>query len=157
MNLHFLLNGKAMEWEIAPDETLLHLLRTCGMHSVRGGCETSNCGICTVWVNERPILSCSYPAARAEGKRITTLEGVRSEAEELMRHMAAEGADQCGYCSPGFLMAALAMLRELKDPSDEEIRHYLAGNLCRCTGYESQMRALREICEGRRSRCCEKN
>ena len=69
-----------------------------------------------------------------------------------MRYMAEEGADQCGYCSPGFLMSALAMLRELDDPSDDEIRRYLAGNLCRCTGYESQMRAIRRLYEGRRSK-----
>ena len=151
MRLKFQLNGRSVEREIAPDETLLRLLRDCGMHSVRGGCDTSNCGICTVWVEGKPVLSCGYPAARAEGRRVTTLEGVRAEAEELMQYMADEGADQCGYCSPGFLMAALAMLRELDDPSDAEIRRYLAGNLCRCTGYESQMRALRRLCEGRRA------
>ena len=151
MKLKFQLNGRNMEREIAPDETLLHLLRDCGMHSVRSGCDTSNCGICTVWVDGVPVLSCSYPAARAEGRRVTTLEGVRSEAEELMTYMAGEGADQCGYCSPGFLMSVLAMTRELDDPTDDEIRHYLAGNLCRCTGYESQMRAIRKLYEGRRA------
>ena len=150
MKLNFTLNDRKMEREIAPDETLLHMLRGCGMHSVRSGCDTSNCGICTVWVDDAPVLSCSYPAARAEGRRVTTLEGVRSEAEELMRYMADEGADQCGYCSPGFLMSVLAMLREYENPTDSEIRHYLAGNLCRCTGYESQMRAIRKLYEGRR-------
>ena len=151
MRLKFQLNGRSVEREIAPDETLLRLLRDCGMHSVRGGCDTSNCGICTVWVDGAPVLSCSYPAARAEGRRVTTLEGVRAEAGELMEYMAAEGADQCGYCSPGFLMSVLAMLRELDDPTDGEIRRYLAGNLCRCTGYESQMRAIRKLYEGRRT------
>ena len=152
MKLKFELNGRNIEREIAPDETLLHLLRDCGMHSVRSGCDTSNCGICTVWVDEKCVLSCGYPAARAEGRRVTTLEGVRDEAGELMKYMADEGADQCGYCSPGFLMSALMMLRELDDPTDDEIRHYLAGNLCRCTGYESQMRALRRVYEGRRGK-----
>ena len=152
MKLKFQLNGRNIEREITPDESLLHALRGCGLHSVRSGCDTSNCGICTVWVDDRPVLSCSYPAARAEGRRVTTLEGVRDEAGELMRYMADEGADQCGYCSPGFLMSALAMLRELDDPSDDEIRRYLAGNLCRCTGYESQMRAIRKLCEGRRAK-----
>ena len=152
MKLKFLLNEKSVEREIAPDQTLLQLLRDCGMHSVRGGCDTSNCGICTVWVDDKCVLSCGYPAARAEGRRVTTLEGVRAEAEELMRCMAEEGADQCGYCAPGFLMSALKMLRELNDPTDDEIRHYLAGNLCRCTGYESQMRAIRRVYEGRRDK-----
>ena len=150
MKLKFQLNGRNVEREIAPDETLLRLLRDCGMHSVRSGCDTSNCGICTVWVDDKCVLSCGYPAARADGRRVTTLEGVRGEAEALMRAMADEGADQCGYCSPGFLMAALKMLRELDDPTDDEIRRYLAGNLCRCTGYESQMRAIRKVYEGRR-------
>ena len=152
MKLNFELNGRKLEREIAPDETLLHLLRACGMHSVRSGCDTSNCGICTVWVDDRPVLSCGYLAARAEGRRVTTLEGARAETEELMNYLAAEGADQCGYCSPGFIMCALAMFRELDDPSDEEMRRYLAGNLCRCTGYESQMRALAKYAEGRRSK-----
>lgn len=152
MKLNFELNGRKIAREIAPDETLLHLLRDCGMHSVRGGCDSSNCGICTVWVDGKPVLSCGYPAARAEGRRVTTLEGVHAEAEELMRALADEGADQCGFCSPGFLMCALAMFRELENPTEDEMRRYLAGNLCRCTGYASQMRALAKYAEGRRSR-----
>ena len=152
MTLNFELNGRKLARELAPDETLLHLLRGCGMHSVRGGCDSSNCGICTVWVDGKPVLSCGYPAARAEGKAVTTLEGVKGEAEELMKLLAAEGADQCGYCSPGFIMCALAMFRELGEPTDEEMRRYLAGNLCRCTGYASQMRALAKYREGRRAK-----
>lgn len=152
MKLNFELNGKKRSREIAPDETLLHLLRACDMHSVRGGCDTSNCGICTVWVDEKPVLSCGYLAARVEGRRVTTLEGVRGEAEALMNCLAAEGADQCGYCSPGFLMCALAMFRELGRPDEAQMRHYLAGNLCRCTGYESQMRALVKYADGRPSK-----
>lgn len=149
MNVSFYLNGKAVTKEIGPGESLLELLRDCNCSSVRSGCDTANCGICTVWVENAPILSCSYPAARADGKHVTTLEGVRPEAEELMVLLAEEGADQCGFCSPGFLMAALAMLRELSNPTEEEIRHYLAGNLCRCTGYVSQARALRKLYEKR--------
>ena len=152
MKLRFELNGRRTEREIAPDETLLQTLRACNLHSVRSGCDSSNCGICTVWVDAKPILSCSYSAARAEGRRVTTLEGVRAEAEGLMTYMAAEGAEQCGYCRPGVQMSVLAMTRELEDPTDDEIRHYLAGNLCRCTGYESQMRAIRKVYEGRRGK-----
>ncbi len=152
MTLNFALNGRKLSREIAPDETLLQLLRDCGMHSVRSGCDTSNCGICTVWVDGKPVLSCGYLAARVEGRAVTTLEGVKDEAEALMRCLAAEGADQCGYCSPGFLMCALAMFRELENPGDAEMRAYLAGNLCRCTGYASQMRALAKYAEGRRSK-----
>ena len=151
MKLSFVLNGKAVVREILPDDSLLTVLRAAGCSSVRGGCDTSNCGICTVWVDDLPILSCSYPAARAEGKRVTTLEGVRAEAEEIMTLMAEEGADQCGFCSPGFIMTVLAMLRELDDPDEAEIEHYLAGNLCRCTGYASQHRMLKKLYEKRRS------
>ena len=149
MIVKFELNGRQLTKDVAPGETLLEMLRKHGISSVRSGCDTANCGICTVWVDEKPILSCSYPAARADGKRITTLEGVRAEAEELMTALAEEGADQCGFCSPGFLMGAIAMLRELDDPSEEEIRAYLSGNLCRCTGYMSQARALKKLYEKR--------
>lgn len=83
------------------------------------------------------------PAARAEGKEIITLEGLQEEAVNFGRFLAKEGAEQCGYCSPGFIMNVIAMMRELKDPSIEEIKEYLAGNLCRCSGYEGQMRAIR--------------
>lgn len=144
MKLNFTLNGKPVTTEITPDTSLLTVLRALGCHSVRSGCETANCGICTVWVQGVPILSCSYPAARAEGKAITTVEGVRTEADRLIRFMAEEGADQCGFCSPGFLMTVLAMQRELSNPTEEEIARYLAGNLCRCTGYVSHGRMLRK-------------
>lgn len=144
MTLKFILNGKPVSCEIAPDASLLSVLRSLGCHSVRSGCESANCGICTVWVQGAPVLSCSYPAPRAEGLAVTTVEGVRAEADRLIRFMAQEGADQCGFCSPGFLMTVLAMQRELRNPTEEEIAHYLAGNLCRCTGYVSHSRMLRK-------------
>ena len=122
---------------------LLDLLRDMGCYSVKRGCDTTNCGLCTVLVNGKPSLSCAMPAARAEGKEIITLEGLQEEAVDFGRFLAKEGAEQCGYCSPGFIMNVIAMMRELKDPSIEEIKEYLAGNLCRCSGYEGQMRAIR--------------
>ncbi len=149
MKVEFILNGRPERLELDPAASLLAALRAAGIHSVRSGCDTANCGICTVWVDEAPVLSCSYPAARAAGKRITTVEGVGPEAQELMQALAEEGADQCGFCSPGFIMCALAMLRELKNPSDDEIKAYLEGNLCRCTGYMSQQRAIRRVYEKR--------
>ena len=149
MKLSFVLNGRPETAEIDPAQSLLDTLRKCGVHSVRSGCDTGNCGICTVWVDGVPVLSCSYPAARAEGKTVTTVEGAKEEAQELMEALAAEGADQCGFCSPGFIMCALAMLKELENPTEDEIKAYLAGNLCRCTGYMSQLRALKSICEKR--------
>lgn len=149
MKLNFMLNGKPECVEASPEDSLLEILRRCGCHSVRQGCDSGNCGICTVWVDSAPVLSCSYCALRAEGKEVTTVEGVREEAGELMQIMAEQGAEQCGFCSPGFIMSALAMFRELSDPTEEEIRRYLAGNLCRCTGYVSQARALRRVYEMR--------
>ena len=136
-------NGEMFRREAPPGTMLLDFLRSCGFASVKQGCGTSNCGLCTVWVDGRPILSCTYPAARAQGREVTTLEGVSREAAQFGRFMAAQGAEQCGYCSPGFIMSVLAMERELENPTDEDIRRYLAGNLCRCTGYASHMRALR--------------
>ena len=88
------------------------------------------------------MLSCSVLAARADGHEITTLEGLQKESEEFAGFLAREGADQCGFCSPGLIMNVLAMERELVNPKTDEVREYLAGNLCRCTGYASQLRAL---------------
>lgn len=149
MLIEFVLNGKNVTKDIRPDAPLLEVLRELNMYSVRSGCDTANCGICTVWVDGKPVLSCSYPAPRVQGHEVTTLEGVKDEAQEIMELLAEEGADQCGYCSPGFLMTVLAMLKELDDPTDEEMDAYLAGNLCRCSGYVSQKRALRRLVDRR--------
>lgn len=142
MEVKFQLNGKPAAADIEPDCMLLDLLRDMGCYSVKRGCDTTNCGLCTVLVDGKPSLSCAMPAARAGGKEIVTLEGLQEEAEDFGRFLAKEGAEQCGYCSPGFIMNVIAMMRELKDPSIEEIKEYLAGNLCRCSGYEGQMRAI---------------
>lgn len=142
MEVKFQLNGKPAAADIEPDCMLLDLLRDMGCYSVKRGCDTTNCGLCTVLVDGKPSLSCAMPAARAEGKEIVTLEGLQEEAEDFGRFLAKEGAEQCGYCSPGFIMNVIAMMRELIDPSIEEIKEYLAGNLCRCSGYEGQMRAI---------------
>ncbi|MGI6030494.1 MAG: (2Fe-2S)-binding protein [Eubacteriales bacterium] len=143
------LNGKKIVDDIAPDEMLLDFVRRHGCYSVKRGCDTTNCGLCTIWVDEKPVLSCSYLAARAEGRSVTTLEGVQEEAKALGECMASEGAEQCGFCSPGFIMAALAMRRELHNPTEAEINEYLKGNLCRCTGYMSHMRAIKKWMEVR--------
>lgn len=142
MKLQVVLNGKKVEAEIHPNMMLLDFVREQGMKSVKRGCDTGNCGLCTVWVDDKPVLSCSTLAARVNGKKVTTLEGVQEEAEEFSQFLAMEGADQCGFCSPGFIMAVLALKRENPHPTAEEMKEYLAGNLCRCTGYQSQYRAL---------------
>ena len=142
MKITFVLNGKTVSVETAPDENLLSLLRGIGIMSIKCSCDTANCGCCTVWVNGKPTLSCAYPAPRADGQEITTLEALTQEAESFAAYMADEGADQCGFCNPGFVMNVLAMKRELTDFSEENIRTYLAGNLCRCSGFASQHRAI---------------
>ena len=142
MEIQFTLNGKMVSAEVAADTRLLDLLREKGCYSVKCGCETSNCGLCTVWMDGMPVLSCSVLAVRAEEHEITTLEGLQEEAKEFGFYLAAEGADQCGFCSPGLIMNVLAMERELEHPTMEEANEYLAGNLCRCTGYMAQKRAI---------------
>ncbi|WP_235601383.1 (2Fe-2S)-binding protein [Tissierella sp. P1] len=98
-------------------------------------------------VDNQVVLSCTYLTVRAANKNITTLEGVQKEAKEFADFLADEGADQCGYCAPGFIMTVLAMSKELNKPSEEEINHYLNGNLCRCTGYKGQIRAINKYLE----------
>ena len=142
MKINFFLNGKKVQEEIAPDLLLLDLLRQKGCYSVKRGCETANCGLCTVLMDEKPVLSCSMLAARADGKKIVTLEGMQEEAKEFGGFLADEGAEQCGFCNPGFIMNIFAMLKELENPTEEQINEYLAGNLCRCSGFMGQTRSI---------------
>ena len=123
-------NGKKIQQEIEPDLPLLDFLRANGCYSVKRGCETSNCGLCTVFLNEKPVLSCSILAARADGSSVTTLEGLQEEAEEFVAFIADQGAEQCGFCNPGFVMNAIALFRENPQPDENEIKEYLSGNLC---------------------------
>ena len=105
--------------------------------------QTVHCFIIpTSYKYERPVLSCSMLAARADGKRIVTLEGMQEEAKEFGAFMANEGAEQCGFCNPGFIMNVFAMLKELEDPTEEDILEYLSGNLCRCSGFVGQTRSI---------------
>ena len=142
MQVQIKVNGKLIKDDVSCDLLLIDFLRNHGCYSVKRGCETSNCGLCTVWMDEKPVLSCSILAARANNHSIMTLEGLQKEAKVFADFMANEGAEQCGFCSPGLIMNVLAMEKELKNQSEEEIKNYLAGNLCRCTGYMAQMRAI---------------
>lgn len=145
MNVSFVLNGINRSAEISADTLLIDLLRSLGCYSVKRGCETANCGLCTVLMDEKPVLSCSVLAARIEGHKVITLEGMQKEAEEFGGFMADEGAEQCGFCNPGFIMNVFAMLKELDSPTEEEIKEYLSGNLCRCTGFISQTRSIHKF------------
>ena len=144
VNVKLWINGKMVQDEVAPDTTLYTYLRNKGYKSVKCGCETANCGLCTVWVDDVSVLSCSMLVARMDGKKVTTLEGLQDEAEEFGMILAREGAEQCGSCSPGLIMNVLRMKRELENPTEESVKHYLAGNLCRCTGYMGQLRAIKK-------------
>lgn len=136
------LNGKSVKADITADMTLYEFVREHGCYSVKCGCETSNCGLCTVFLNDKPVLSCSVLAARADKCSVTTLEGLQEEASEFVTFIADQGAEQCGFCNPGFIMNVLAMTNELEDPTEEEIKEYLAGNLCRCSGFVGQTRSI---------------
>ena len=144
MNITMTLNGKKISADIDADMLLIDFVRDHGCYSVKRGCETSNCGLCTVFLDEKPVLSCSVLAARADGRTVTTLEGLQEEAKEFGAFIADQGAEQCGFCNPGFIMNVLAMEDELENPTEEDMKEYLAGNLCRCSGYESQLRAVKE-------------
>ena len=143
MRIELTVNDKAVTWDVENNEFLADTLRAHGYLSIRQACDTSCCGLCTVWLDGKPVLSCSILSLHAQGRRITTIEGVQEAAGEFARILTAEGAEQCGFCSPGFIMNVLALKNELSNPTEEEIIHYLTGNLCRCTGYMGQLRAVK--------------
>lgn len=142
MKITLMVNNQPYEVLIRPDEYLVETLRKIGFVSVKKGCEETSCGVCTILVDDRPIPSCSYFSAKAVGHRITTVEGIFVEAEKFADCMGAEGADQCGFCNPGLTLTVYAMKLEKIEPSLDAIKHYLNGNLCRCTGYIAQHKAI---------------
>ncbi len=152
MEIQLKLNGRPVRDSIDADTLLIDFVRAHGCASVKRGCETSNCGLCTVLLDGKPVLSCSVLAARADGHEVQTLEGLQAEAEEFVSFIADQGAEQCGFCNPGYVMNTIALLRENPDPTDDEIRAYLAGNLCRCSGYEGQLRGIRAFLNARNAK-----
>ena len=150
MEIKLKLNGRNIMASVEADTVLLDFLREKGCLSVKRGCDTSNCGLCTVLMDGKPILSCSTLAVRADGHEIYTLEGLQAEASDFVGFIADQGADQCGFCNPGFVMNTIALLRENPDPTDDEIRAFLAGNLCRCSGYDGQLRGIRAFLDSRK-------
>jgi len=147
VEIEVILNHKPVTLTAEKDEFLADVLRRHGLLSIRKGCNTACCGLCTVWLEGKPTLSCNILAIRATGKEIITIEGIAEEADEFANILVAEGAEQCGFCSPGFIMTVIAMKKELENPSEAEIVHYLTGNLCRCTGYMGQLRAVKTYLE----------
>lgn len=143
MELKFYLNNTQVVWDVEPDEYLSHALRRHGILSIRIGCDETVCGSCTVLIDEKPFLSCGVLAMKVEGKHVTTVEGIQDEANRLADFFADEGADQCSFCGVGFALIVHALKHEYKNPTDEQIRDFIVGNMCRCTGYQSQFKAIK--------------
>jgi carbon-monoxide dehydrogenase small subunit len=138
-HIAFVLNGNRMEMEVEPHWTLLHLLREeLDLLGTKSGCESGECGACTVIIDAKAVNACLFPVMEIEGAQITTIEGLAKPSGELhplQQAFVDHGGVQCGYCTPGMILSAKALLDENPNPTDEEIRHALAGNICRCTGY----------------------
>ncbi|HNW47351.1 MAG TPA: (2Fe-2S)-binding protein [Thermotogota bacterium] len=144
--LSFVLNGERVEWEVEASDTLLRALRENGLTSVKRGCEEGECGACTVVIDDEAQKSCLVLALEVEGKSVLTTEGLPAAPGKLhpiQQAFVDEGAVQCGFCTPGFIMTTYAFLKAHPNPTDEEIRHALSGNLCRCTGYLSIIKAVK--------------
>ncbi len=143
----FTLNGAAAQAEIAAHCTLLQLLREhLGLRGTKEGCGAGECGACTVLVDGMTVNSCIFPAMEAEGKSVVTIEGLadaQGNLHPLQRAFVDHGAIQCGFCTPGMVLSAKALLDANPHPTDEEIRTAIAGNLCRCTGYVKIVEAIR--------------
>ena len=143
--LRFILNGKPVETEAADNARLLDVLRdTLGLTGTKEGCGVGECGACTVIVDGLAVDSCLYPALRANGKSVTTIEGVAKDGrlDRLQQAVLDHHALQCGFCTPGFIMSAKALLDQNPHPTREEVKVAIAGNLCRCTGYEQLIEAI---------------
>ena len=139
-------NGKDVTLESEPDELLVEVLRDRrGLTGTKVGCEEGECGACTVLLDGKAVVSCLLPAMKAQGRKVETVEGLAAEGKlhPLQQAFIDCGAVQCGYCTPGMLMSAKALLDENPSPSEEEIREAISGNLCRCTGYQKIVEAIK--------------
>ena len=139
------INGDAIEYLCEPDETLLDVLRDrLNLTGSKEGCGSGDCGACSVIVDDRLVCSCLMLGVEAEGRKVTTVEGIANgdTLHPVQQKFLEHAALQCGFCTPGFIVAAKALLDENKNPTEEETRYWLAGNLCRCTGYDKIIRAV---------------
>ena len=147
-------NGNWIETETRPDRILLDFLReNLGLTGTKKGCEEGECGACTILLDGKAVLSCIMPALKADGAKLLTVEGLaeKDELHPIQQAFWEEGAVQCGYCTPGMLLSAKALLDENSDPTIEEVKEAISGNLCRCTGYGRILRAIRVASERMRS------
>jgi carbon-monoxide dehydrogenase small subunit len=148
--VRFRLNGEAVEAQVAPHENLVEVLQSgFGLHGARESCGQGLCGCCTVLVDGRAVSGCLYLGVLVEGREVTTIEG--GEAPDAVQQAFVEcGGLQCGFCTPGFVLMTRQLLDEIPDPSDDQIRHYLSGNLCRCAAYPQIMEAVKLAASKRR-------
>ncbi len=147
MNVAITVNGVAREAEVEPRTLLVDLIRDgFGLTGTKIACDTSQCGSCTVHLDGMAVKSCTVLAVQANGAEVTTIEGLAENGDlhAVQEAFHEQHGLQCGFCTPGMVMATVALLEQSPDPSDEEIRHGLEGNLCRCTGYENIVKAVRE-------------
>ena len=146
MPIEVTINGQSVGSDVEPRTLLVHFLReTVGLTGTHIGCDTTSCGACTVHLDGMPVKSCTVLAVQADGSAVTTIEGIGSE-DNL--HPVQEGfweqhGLQCGFCTPGMIMASAALLNQNPDPTNDEIRHGLEGNICRCTGYQNIVKSVR--------------
>jgi carbon-monoxide dehydrogenase small subunit len=148
--VRFTLNGDPVEVAVRPEETLLQTLRErLGLTGTKQGCDLGDCGSCTVLLDGKPVLSCLVLAADAEGHTVLTIEGMTygEELHPVQKAFYEEGAVQCGFCTPGMVLSTKSLLDSNPDPTEEQIRHALSGNLCRCTGYTKIVRAVKRAAE----------
>ena len=143
MLVKFYLNYTLVSYDVRPDEYLAETLRSHGIKSVKVGCNESTCGSCTLLLEGKPVMSCSVLTASIENKHVTTVEGIQEEAAKIAYHFAEEGADQCGFCNVGYALVVYALKKNIKNPTDEQINDYIVGNLCRCSGLHSQLKAIK--------------
>ncbi len=147
-------NGIAYELELAPSTTLLYAVRDAvGLTGAKEGCDDSECGACMMLLDGKPVNSCSYLAVQADGREVTTVEGLADgeSLAPLQRAFLEHGGVQCGFCTPGMLISATALLEETTSPTEEQVRIALSGNLCRCTGYDGIVKAVLEVASAART------
>jgi carbon-monoxide dehydrogenase small subunit len=145
MDVNVKLNGKSLRMDVALRDKLCDTLRKYGCPGVKTGCKDGVCGTCTVIYNGKPAPSCELLSIRCEGAEIYTVEGLGEEAKKVSEILTRLGGEGCGYCAPGFVVLACAAAKELDNPTYDEVKEYLNGNLCRCTGYITRIEALMEF------------
>jgi carbon-monoxide dehydrogenase small subunit len=150
MKIQITINGRPRSFDVEPNKLLLNLLREdLGLTGAKYGCGIGECGACTVHVNGEPVLGCMTLAVDCDGKSVETIESLSdgTELHPIQQAFLDEGAIQCGFCTPGFIMTTKALLGENPEPSETEIREYLKGNLCRCTGYVNIVKAVQKAAQ----------